>query len=47
VFTFTWVAPPTPVGEIVVNAAANAANGDASPVGDYIYSTSLSMVPSH
>jgi hypothetical protein len=47
VFEFTWAAPSTPVGEIVVNAAANAANGDASPVGDYIYSTSLSMSPSH
>ena len=47
VFTFTWVAPASAVGEIVVNAAANAANGDASPVGDYIYSTSLSMTPSH
>jgi hypothetical protein len=46
-FTFTWVAPAMAVGEIVVSAAANAANGDASPVGDYIYSTSLSLVPSH
>jgi len=47
VFEFSWVAPAAPAGEIVVNAAANAANGDASPVGDYIYSTSLSMSPSH
>ncbi len=48
VFEFRWVAPSTAVGEIVVNAAANAANGDASPVGDYIYSTSLSVAsPSH
>ena len=47
VFEFTWVAPSTAVGEIVVNAAANAANGDASPVGDYIYSTSLSIAASH
>ena len=43
VFEFTWMAPATTVGEIVVNAAANAANGDASPVGDYIYSTDLSI----
>ena len=47
VFEFTWAAPASAVGEIVVNTAANAANGDASPVGDYIYSTSLSMAPSH
>jgi Reeler domain len=47
VFEFTWVAPSTAVGAIVVNAAANAANGDASPVGDYIYSTSLSIAASH
>ena len=45
VFGFTWVAPSSAVGEIVVNAAANAANGDASPVGDYIYSTSVSIAP--
>ena len=43
VFEFAWVAPSAAPGEIVVNAAANAANDDASPVGDYIYSTSLSM----
>ena len=47
VFEFTWVAPSIAVGEIMVNAAANAANGDASPVGDYIYSTSLSIAASH
>ena len=47
VFEFTWEAPANAVGDIVVNTAANAANGDASPVGDYIYSTSLSMSPSH
>ncbi len=47
VFEFTWVAPSTVVGEIMVNAAANAANGDASPVGDYIYSTSLSIAAAH
>src|SRR5207247_2456323 len=47
-FEVNWVAPPTAVGELVVNAAGNAANGDASPVGDYIYATSLSVAsPSH
>jgi len=44
-FAFTWVAPPTVAGDIAVNAAGNAANGDASPVGDYIYSTSVSIAP--
>ena len=48
IFEFTWMAPATAAGEIAVNAAANAANGDASPVGDYIYSISLSVAsPSH
>ena len=48
IFEFTWAAPSAASGEVVVNAAANAANGDASPVGDYIYSTSLSIAsPSH
>ena len=45
VFEFTWVAPSTPIGEIAVNAAGNAANGDASPAGVYIYSMSLSIAP--
>jgi hypothetical protein len=47
VFEFNWVAPSTAVGEIAVNTAANAANGDASPVGDYIYSTSVTIASAH
>ena len=43
VFEFTWVAPSSPVGAIVIDAAGNAANGDGSPTGDYIYSTTLTI----
>ena len=45
VFEFNWVAPASTAGEIVVNAAGNAANGDGSPKGDYIYSTSFTISP--
>ena len=45
VFEFTWIAPAASVGEIVVNAAGNAANGDGSTTGDYIYSTSITVSP--
>ena len=44
-FEFTWVAPTTSAGEVVVNVAGNAADGDASPVGDYIYSASVTIPP--
>lgn len=33
----TWIAPDTSSGKIIFNIAANAANGDASAFGDYIY----------
>ena len=42
-FEFEWVAPAKPAGEVVVNAAGNAANGDLVPEGDYIYSTSVTV----
>jgi hypothetical protein len=45
VFEFTWVAPATTAGEVVVNAAGNAGNGDGSPEGDYIYATSIDVAP--
>lgn len=35
-----WIAPPTR-GDVVVHAAANAANDDASEFGDFIYATKL------
>lgn len=37
---FTWTAPQTRVGRISFFAAGNAANSNASPFGDYIYTTS-------
>ncbi|HEX2078566.1 MAG TPA: choice-of-anchor V domain-containing protein [Longimicrobium sp.] len=33
----TWTAP-APAGPVTFHAAANAADGDASPLGDYVYS---------
>ena len=44
-FGFNWIAPATAVGDVVVNAAGNAANGDADSGGDYIYSTSVMIPP--
>lgn len=37
-WTFDWIAPTTP-RPVRVHAAANAANGDASPLGDFVYTT--------
>jgi hypothetical protein len=37
-WTFEWTAPSS-TDRVVFHAAANAANGDASPLGDYIYTT--------
>lgn len=45
VFEFNWVAPSSPVGEVIMHAAGNAANGDISADGDYIYSTSVTVSP--
>lgn len=45
VFEFSWVAPGSAVGDISVNVVGNAANGDLSPTGDYIYSTSVPIAP--
>jgi len=42
-FAFTWIAPASASGDVVVHVVGNAANGDASPVGDYIYSTSITI----
>ena len=39
-FTFTWTAPDVSAGTVVFNAAGNAANGDFTPSGDHIYTTS-------
>lgn len=44
IFAFDWTAPDGAPGDVVVNIAGNAANGDADTGGDYIYSASV-MIP--
>jgi hypothetical protein len=44
-FEFTWVAPDETVGEVIMHAAGNAADGSVSPDGDYIYGTSVTLAP--
>lgn len=39
-----WTAPPD-AGTILFHAVGNAANGDDSPLGDYVYSASASSRP--
>jgi uncharacterized protein (TIGR03118 family) len=42
-FEFDWTPPSTDSGNVVLYAAANAANGDGGPVGDHIYTTSIEL----
>jgi len=42
-FTFDWTAPSSTAGEVVVDAAGNAADGDGGSMGDYIYTTSVAI----
>ena len=44
-FEFDWTAPPAGAGSVTFYAAGNAANGNADPSGDHIYSTSLQVDP--
>jgi hypothetical protein len=44
-FNFNWVAPTSPVGEVIMHAAGNAADGGLSPTDDYIYTTSVTVSP--
>lgn len=44
-FEFNWVAPVAAVGPVAIHVAGNAANGDVSPKGDYIYTASLTIPP--
>lgn len=44
-WTFDWQAPETPSGSVVLHAAANSGNGDASPFGDLIYTASVEIGP--
>ena len=42
---FEWTAPDADVGPITFYAAGNAANGDFTPAGDYIYTTQAESIP--
>jgi uncharacterized protein (TIGR03437 family) len=44
-FTVDWTPPATAVGEIVLYAAGNAANGNDSRSGDRIHATTLRLTP--
>ncbi|MBI1748385.1 MAG: hypothetical protein HYR55_17650 [Acidobacteria bacterium] len=45
-WTFNWRAPDTVMGDVVFHAAGNAADGDGSYAGDYIYTDSkVAMAP--
>lgn len=45
-FTFTWTAPSTDVGNVTFYCAGNAANGNGSDSGDFIYNMSQVVTPS-
>lgn len=42
-WTFSWTAPAAGTGPVTFYAAGNAANGDGTPSGDHIYTTSVSV----
>lgn len=44
-FDFDWTPPATNAGTITLYAAGNAANGNGSPSGDFIYTTSVQLKP--
>ncbi len=44
-FDFDWTPPAANAGTITLYAAGNAANGNGSPSGDLIYSTSVQLSP--
>jgi uncharacterized protein (TIGR03437 family) len=44
-FEFDWIPPSTDVGNIILYAVGNAANGNGSESGDHIYSTNLQLSP--
>lgn len=39
-WTVEWTAPDSPGGPVVFHAAGNAGDGDSSPLGDLVYTTS-------
>jgi uncharacterized protein (TIGR03437 family) len=44
-FQFDWNPPTTDAGPVTLFAAGNAANGNGSPTGDLIYTTSVQLTP--
>jgi uncharacterized protein (TIGR03437 family) len=44
-YELDWTPPATDVGNIVVYVAGNAANNDAQPTGDHIYTKSYTLTP--
>lgn len=42
-FEFDWKAPATNVGDVDFYVAANAANGNGNPTGDFIYATKVTI----
>ena len=44
-FEFDWTPPASDVGEIILYAAGNAANGNNNDSGDRIYTTSVRLAP--
>jgi len=45
-FTFNWTAPAAGTGTVTFYAAGNATNGNGSPSGDFIYTTSQTVTES-
>jgi len=43
-WTFRWTAPVRPHGAVVFHVAANAANDDDSPLGDFIYTSAIRVL---
>ena len=44
-FQFDWTPPATNAGPVTLYAAGNAANGNGTPTGDQIYTTSMQLTP--
>ena len=44
-WTFRWTAPAQTVGKVDFYVAANAANSDGGPSGDYVYTKTVSAMP--
>src|SRR5262245_7484715 len=44
-YQFDWTPPATDMGNVILYAAGNAANGNDLETGDHIYTTSLTLTP--